>query len=371
MTEIPGVGPPRIAHLLRPAAGGMRGHVRALLLAHGGMLAAPPEALAALADAVPDPSDRYALSVAASDPAALLGGGAAAGRWARAGGAALLHGHGLRLAPLFAAAARAGGLPLVITLHNLVPARLSLPARVVLCAALGAARRVIAVSEAVARSARPVLGDARLVVIPNGVDLARFAPGALPGRAPARRSLGLDDDAAVVLCLARLSPEKDVGNFLEAAALVAPRIDARFLVAGDGPLMPTLRTQIVLLGLEGRATLLGRREDVPALLAASDLFCLPSREEGLSLAALEAMAAGLPVAATDVGGMGEAVEHGATGLLVPPRDPAALSIALRDLLADPARAQTMGAAGRARAESHFTLSGMLEATRALYREAAR
>jgi len=366
---------PRVAHLLRPAAGGMRGHVRALLAANGGMLAAPPEALAALEDIVPDPGDRHPLLVAGatSDPATLLRAGTAAGRWARARGAVLLHGHGLRLAPLFAAAARAGGLPLVITLHNLVPARLSLPVRLVLRAALGGTRRVIAVSEAVARSARPVVGDERrLAVIPNGVDVARFAPDALPERGAARRTLGLDADAAVALCLARLSPEKDVGNFLEAAALIAPPLPAAcFLVAGDGPLRSTLHCQIALLHLEGRAALLGRRDDVPILLAAADLLCLPSREEGLSLAALEAMAAGLPVASTDVGGMGEAIEHGTTGLLVPPRNPTALSGALRALLADPARARAMGAAGRARAQSRFTLSGMLAATRALYGEAVK
>jgi glycosyltransferase involved in cell wall biosynthesis len=186
----------------------------------------------------------------------------------------------------------------------------------------------------------------------------------------ARAALDLEADAPVALCLARLSPEKDVGNFLEAAALL-PEAGARFLVAGDGPLLPTLRHQIAFLGLEGRATLLGRRDGVPTLLAAADLLCLPSREEGLSLAALEAMAAGLPLVATRVGGLPEAVEDGKTGLLVPPRDPSALAGALARLLTDPARARAMGAAGRARAAACFTRDRMLQATHAVYEAAQR
>lgn len=347
--------------------------MRSLLLApeSSALLAAPPEVLHALADAVPDAADRLPLSLpGAPGGAEMLRAGAAAGRWARERRAVLLHGHGLRWTPLFAAASVAAGLPLVITLHNLVP-RLSLPLGILLRAAFRRARFVIAVSQAVADSARTVVGDpGRLVVIPNGVDMARFAEKTLPAQNAARVALSLDLDAPVAVCVARLSPEKEVGTFLEAAALTLTRMpEARFLVAGDGPLRAALDHQVRILGLQKKARLLGMREDVPLLLAASDVLCLPSREEGLGIAALEAMAAGLPVVATRVGGLPEVVAEGETGLLVPARDPAALAAALESLLTNPTRARALGTAGRARAAAYFAREGMLAATDAVYRKA--
>lgn len=366
--------PVRVAHLIRPAAGGMRAHVRILLHAVPGIVAAPADMLESLSDVVPDPPDRYALEISgAYGPAEMLREGINAGCWARRRGATLLHGHGLRLTPLFVAASLASGLPLLVTLHNLVPENLALPIRVLLRSALWRARRIIAVSQAVARSAEavaPIRG--RLTVIPNGVDLDHFAPAAASDRESARKDLGIPRDAPVALCVARLSPEKDVGNFIEAAALLAPLLpQTRFLVAGGGPLLPTLRYQVGILRLEPQLTLLGRQDDIPRLLTASDLLCLPSREEGLPLAALEAMAAGLPVVASAVGGLPEAIEEGVTGRLVPPRAPAALAAALRDLLADSAGARAMGRAGRERAAERFSLPGMIAATRAAYQEATQ
>jgi glycosyltransferase involved in cell wall biosynthesis len=365
----------------------MRSQVRALLLSAPAdpLLAAPADVLSALSDAVPDPARRFPLAPGALSGSLgpVLRGGFTAGRWARACGADLLHGHGLRLAPLFAAASVAARLPLVITLHNLVPRpdALSPAALLALRIAFFRARRVIAVSEAVAASARAAgifvpsaphrrRASQMLVVVPNGVDATRFAFAAQQRQRTRKPSP--EGSGPVALCVARLSPEKDVGGFLEAAALVAGRLaTARFWIAGDGPLLPTLRHQVRQLGLEGRADLLGRRDDIPALLAAADLLCLPSREEGLGLAALEAMAAGLPVVATRVGGLAEVVEDGKTGLLVPPGDRAALANALRELLSDAPRSLAMGKAGRARVEAHYTQEAMIAATQAVYAEAAR
>jgi glycosyltransferase involved in cell wall biosynthesis len=300
----------------------------------------------------------------------MLRAGTDAGRCARARGADLLHGHGLRFAPLWAAASLAARRPLVVTLHNLVPPDLPLAARAALRAALLCARQIIAVSAAVARSARTVAPAGRVAVVRSGVDVAAFAPGTPDERAAARAALGLAGCQPAVLCVARLSPEKNVGGFLEAAAIAARRAPgARFLVAGGGPLGPTLRYQIECLDLSGQARLLGRRDDVPRLLAAVDVLCLPSREEGLGLAVLEAMAAGLPVVATNVGGVPEVVAAGETGLLVPPGDPAALAAALAALLTAPDRARAMGAAGRARAAERFTLRHMVAATHAVYARA--
>lgn len=350
----------------------MRSQVRALLAAFpGSLLAAPADVLTALEEAVPDPANRYVLP-ASGGPASLLSAGARVGRWAKSSGAALLHGHGLRWSPLFAAASGASGLPLVVTLHNLVPADLGLKERIALRATLGRARRIICVSEAVAESARKSLSvrGERLTVVHNGVDAARFVPANLPPRTETRQMLRLPIDVPVALCVSRLSPEKDVGTFLEACALTVATIpDARFLVAGDGPQMPALGQRLAFLHLEERAALLGARDDVPRLLSASDLFCLTSREEGLGIAPLEAMACGLPVVATRVGGIPEVVQDGVTGLLVPPADPAAFAAAMAALLTDPARARAFGEAGRARVLSHFAEKAMVAATRAVYEAA--
>lgn len=340
------MNPYRVAHLLRPAIGGMQAQVRALIEddANAPLLVAPPPVLEALADAVPDPRNRLALT-----------SGSAAGRWARARGANLLHGHGMRLAPAFAAAARSSGLPLVVSLHNSVP-RLAFPARLALGLALRKARRVLAVSDAVARSAAGLNLGERLVVVPNGIATERFAGERRPDFA----------DPPIVLTLARLSPQKDLPTLLEAAVAVP---GARFRIAGDGELRPEIERRIAERGLSERVTLLGRRDDTPELLADADLFCLSSIDEGLSLAILEAMAAGLPVVVTAVGGTPEAVVDGETGLLVPPRDPAALARALNAVLADPARARALGDAGRRRARTRFSRAAMVRATRAVYAEA--
>jgi glycosyltransferase involved in cell wall biosynthesis len=127
--------------------------------------------------------------------------------------------------------------------------------------------------------------------------------------------------------------------------------------------------QIALLGLGERAILLGARsrDAVPDLLFAADLFALGSQEEGLSLAVLEATAAGVPVVATAIGGLPEAVDHGKTGLLVPSRDPAALAEAFCTLLVDPERRNSFGATGIAHAQTRFAQETMITATQAVYR----
>jgi glycosyltransferase involved in cell wall biosynthesis len=331
------------------------------------LVAAPEAVLAALG--TPE-EHRFAFPTASDQPGQMLRAGSAVGRWARAQGADLLHGHGVRWSPLFAAAALRSGLPLVVTLHNLVPTGddMALLPRIVLRTTLSRARRLIAVSEAVARSTRASLGSLRrLVVVRNGVDLSRFDDSVLPDREEIRRTLGMPRNAPLAMCAARLSPEKGVAAFLEAAALVQ-QADAWFLVAGDGPLRPSLEQQIGLLGLTHRARLLGLRQDIPDLMRTADLLCVPSREEGLGLAAIEAMASGLPVVATHVGGLPEVVVDGETGFLVAPGDRAALAAAMTGLLANPEYARRLGRAGRERARAHFSHTAMTAATGAIYAE---
>ena len=139
------------------------------------------------------------------------------------------------------------------------------------------------------------------------------------------------------------------------------------MIVGDGPERARLEAEIRRLGLEGAVVLAGDRDDVAAMLARADVFVLSSTSEGLPLSILEAMAAGLPVVASSVGGVPEAVEDGETGLLVPPRDPVRLAAALERLLVDPALRRRLGSNGRERVRQHFGLEAFQQAHVAVYR----
>jgi glycosyltransferase involved in cell wall biosynthesis len=144
------------------------------------------------------------------------------------------------------------------------------------------------------------------------------------------------------------------------------------LIVGDGPERQEIESAVHALGLETAVRLCGPRRDIPDLLARCDVFALSSRSEGGPISVLEAMAAGLPVVASDVGGVGEIVVDQQTGLLVPPGDPDALAAALERLLADPALRHRLGAAGRERAAQRFSLGALRAAHLELYaRELAR
>jgi glycosyltransferase involved in cell wall biosynthesis len=167
----------------------------------------------------------------------------------------------------------------------------------------------------------------------------------------------------VVLTPARLTEQKG-HQYLLQAALNVP--DALFVLAGDGPERCSLEKQAVSLGLSDRIVFLGHRKDVQELLAQCDLFVLPSLFEGLPLSVLEAMAAGKPVIASNIGGTNEAVVNGETGLLVPPGDPDALADAIRTLLSDPSLARRMAAAAKERVSSEFSVEQMVARTTAIY-----
>lgn len=205
----------------------------------------------------------------------------------------------------------------------------------------------------------------RITTVPNGIDTARFA--APVDRAEVRRRLGLDPGAPVVGTVGRLAAIKDQVTLLEAFALVwSAYPEAWLLLVGEGPMRPELEARAMILGIAGRVQFLGDRSDVPELLGAMDVFALSSVSEGLPLTVLEAMAAGLPVVSTRVGGVPEAVVDGETGLLTPPKDPRALADALIGLLADPMERRRLGAAGRTRARERFDLGRMVDAYEAAY-----
>ncbi len=220
------------------------------------------------------------------------------------------------------------------------------------------ATHVVAVSERVASyAAREFRIPAnRLTTIVNGVDLDRFRPA---GRAR-------DPRAPVLGCTARLGAENDHATLLRACAQLGRQWPGtQLLLVGRGPEETALRALADALGVGGRVSFAGEQADVAPWLARMDVYVQAARLAGVSNSLLEAMATGLPVVATDVGGTAEAVVHGETGLLVPAGDPAAMADALGALLANPGAVETFGRAGRARAEARFGERLMLARVEAL------
>jgi len=195
----------------------------------------------------------------------------------------------------------------------------------------------------------------RYRVIANGIDIERFAlaPEPVPGR---------------VILVARFVSQKDHVAAVRAMALLRrTQPDATLQFVGDGPLRGDVEQLVDSLGLRDRVSFLGEREDVPELLAQASCCLLATHYEGCSLAVLEAMAAGLPVVATRVGGMAEIVSEGATGLLVDPA-PASIARALDALIADPTLARRMGGAGRGEARRRLSRERMAAEVQQVYDE---
>ena len=233
----------------------------------------------------------------------------------------------------------------------------------------GLADRIIAVSSATRdfavahEGARPE----KTVVIPNGIDAEAFEPGR--EREAVRAELGYGEEEFVVGTIGRLTEQKGHVHLLEAVArLVKSRPEVRAFIVGYGPLESALQMRIEALGLGERVRLLGYRTDVARLLAAMDVFALPSLWEGMSNALLEAMAMALPVVATRVDGNVDLVKNGETGILVDRGDEVALADAIATFADDPVRARKMGRAGRERVEREFSLDRTTEAYLGLYEE---
>jgi glycosyltransferase involved in cell wall biosynthesis len=349
----------RVCHLVRPAEGGMLSQVRSLL-DDDSLLAAPPSVLTALSEHTKH--SPYPLRASGSLRAQWQDG-QNVGRWAR-GRADILHGHGLSRVFLFAVAAHTSRLPLVVTLHNLVP-EISFLEKIVARFALSRARKIICVSEAVAKSASQIVPRHKKIVIHNGIVLESH------GIVLKKRTKMLEQHVnilegpvyQIILCVARLSKEKGVDILLESVKNIP---DVQLIIAGDGPEREFLENSS-----SSNVLFLGFRDDIPNLLSQADVLCVPSRSEGLGLSALEAMVAGVPVVASRVGGLPEVILDGETGLLVQPEDPEALRIALQTLLDDPERRKSMGVAGRKRAEARFDVNIMRQKTRAVWEEACR
>jgi len=205
-----------------------------------------------------------------------------------------------------------------------------------------------------------------IVVIRNGITLTESA-GRERG-AVLRRELGLPVSARLVAVFSRLNRMKGVEYFLDSAIIIAERFpDVCFLVVGDGGSKQELEEHAARLGLGRRIVFTGFRSDVPDLLSEAAVSVLPSLSEGTSNTLLESMAAGIPVIATRVGGNPEVIQDGVSGLLVPPRDSAALAAAAARLLEDEDLASRLGLAGMRRVSELFSIEGSVHATENLYR----
>ena len=193
------------------------------------------------------------------------------------------------------------------------------------------------------------------MVIPNGLDLNAFAE---------RKTAG---SVRTIITVANLRPEKNHETLLAAAAvLLRTRPGLRFQIVGDGPRRADLEELSHARGLGAHVEFLGHREDIPTLLAAADVFVLPSRSEAFPNGAIEAMAAGLPVVASNVGGLRDLIQNGRTGVLVPPGNPEALAGALQSLIDNPAGAEALGRAARSEVQRKYSFDRMIASFEDLY-----
>lgn len=227
------------------------------------------------------------------------------------------------------------------------------------------ADRFIAVSEATRRDLIELAGvpAAKVEVVYNGVEEQNFVEQQLQ---ELRLRLECRPGDQLVVFAGRLAYHKGAGFFTVAAGTVTKPPNVRFVIVGEGPMETEIRRRAARPPLAGRLTLTGRREDAVAIIAAADLFVLPSLSEGLPLTLLEAAMCGRAVVASNTGGIPEIVKNGETGLLTPPGDAAALAGAIESLLADPAGWERMGVAARKLWEREFTADVMVDRTEELY-----
>ena len=277
----------------------------------------------------------------------------------------IAHSHEFTMAVYGSWAARRAGAAHLITMHGSRYYANRLRRRLALRVAVAWSDHVIAVSRQLAgHLARDLwLRPSRIRTIPNAVHLATIDHSSL------RAELGLGRADRLVLAVGNLYPVKGHTYLLEAFAILAPRFpELHVAVAGRGDQEGPLLARAAQLGLQDRFHLLGLRPDVPNLLRSADVFVLPSLSEGLPLALLEAMMAGRPIVATDVGEVSIALAGGTAGVLVKPADAPALADAIARLLTDSSEARRLGDGAGRRAAAEYALSTMVERYASLYVE---
>jgi glycosyltransferase involved in cell wall biosynthesis len=279
------------------------------------------------------------------------------GRWCRNVGISVVHAAELPANIFALPAAALAGVPVrVANRREINPDKsaLQIAAQRI---AYGCAHVIVANSQAAAARLRSEhVPGASIRIVPNGIDLDRFGQDRHSSAAPRR-----------VLVVANLRPEKGHDVLLDAAPIILRQFpDARFEIVGDGPEREFLVARASTLGVADAFSFSGHCDDVAERLRAGDVFVLPSRSEAFPNAVLEAMAAGLPVVASGVGGLLELVTDQATGLLVPPGDARALANAICRLMADPPLAHRLGAAARAEVHGRYSFDRMVAAFEQIY-----
>lgn len=226
---------------------------------------------------------------------------------------------------------------------------------------------VVAISRGVKAALRAGgVPDSHIRVIPSGIDTAHFAATA-ERRARQRAALGIAQRESVAVAVGALAERKGHITLLRAAALLRQKgIRLRYLICGDGPLRAVLGNEARALGVADNVQFLGFCADVADHLAAADVFVHVPLWEGLGVAVIEALAAGLPVVASRVGGIPELIEDGYSGLLVPPQKPTALATALERIVCDPPWAKMLGINGQASVRARYDVTVMAQANEALY-----
>ena len=272
----------------------------------------------------------------------------------------LVHAHMMAMNLYGSVAARITHRPCLATLHGRLYDLEKPRRRLVYRFISKMASRLIAVSaeleQALIREAG--IHPSRVLLVPNGVAMPELS------RRTARRGV-----APTIIAVGSLKEIKGHRDLIQALALLKPEFpQVQLLLAGDGPLRGELEVLAAKLDLKDAVCFPGNRSDVEQLLLGADIFALPSLSEGQSLSLMEAMAAGLPVVATAVGGNGEIAQPDQTAFLVPAKSPEKLAAALGRLLRDSELAQHFGEAGRRRAEALFSTEVMLSRYEALYRE---
>jgi glycosyltransferase involved in cell wall biosynthesis len=278
----------------------------------------------------------------------------------------LAHSHEFSMAVYGAWASWYAGVPHVITMHGSRYYAGRLQRRLALRAAIAGRTRVVAVSHQLAGhiSRDLFVRRSRIEMVPNGVRFAGAAP-----RNAVRDELSLGPNDRLLVAIGNLYPVKGHGFAVDALARLTDRHPTLHLaIAGRGELADALAERARTLGIGPRLRLLGLRSDVAAVLAAADLFVLPSLSEGLPLALLEAMFAARAIVATDVGEVRAALDDGRAGVLVPPGDGAALAAAIDQLLADPNRARMLGLRAHERAAVEYDAATMVRRYRSMYDE---
>lgn len=285
----------------------------------------------------------------------------------------IIHAHGFKASvPARLAAWRTGIPGVVYTSHNMVDQNWTGLRRKIYWKMERSLAKVtdklIVVSEAMKeRFIQEGIPASRVELVHNGISLK---PYELPlDREAKRAQLGVAPGQTMIVCPARLIPSKGVDLLLEAVRKMGETRSLnslQVLVLGDGPLRAELENSAATLGLKDTVRFLGHRKDMPEVLKAADLFVLPSLAEGLPLSILEAMAAGCPVVASNVGGIPDAIRHGENGFLVNPGDAGALARALEFILSNPERRQAYASQARQNAITRFSSERMVEDVYRIY-----